>query len=445
MTMHGFLTPITYNKHMQVNMVDPTRYEDLKVLVVDDELILLKVVESTLKKQPYGVITTDSVQQALEILKSEEIAAVISDYKMPKIKGVEFLEKVRKEYPSVIRIMMTAYAELDVSIEAINRVGVFRFVQKPWEQIEFLNTIESALEFYMVRKEKEEVECTLQEHLGQLNGDPVEPSGELADVIDELKRRNQKLARMNEQLSQSDKMNSLGLMAGMLAHDISAPLTMVLEKLDVLFSRENLTAQDRELLLEVKPQIQRIDSLAKSIQNYSRKSPDQYEKIDVVESIQSAIGLAQEVVDFKNIEVVECYPEEMAYVHGVKSQIDQVFIILIQNALQGINNSGTLTCEVNRPETDARDNTSWRINIFQTGQNPQAGIPWLDTDSYESNGEIPRGFGLNICQRVIEEHQGHLQVLQEQADETLFAITFPRMNGHAETSSTRKARKRSHD
>jgi len=424
---------------MQVNMIDPTRYEDLKVLVVDDELILLKVVESTLKKQPYGVITTDSVREALEILESEEIAAVISDYKMPKIKGVEFLEKVREEHPAVIRIMMTAYAELDVSIEAINRVGVFRFVQKPWEQIEFLNTIESALEFYMVRREKEEVEHKLQEHLRQLNGDPVEPSGELAEIIEELKRRNQKLAMMNEQLSQSDKMNSLGVMAGMLAHDISAPLTMVLEKLDVLFSRENLTDQDRDLLLAIKPQIQRIDSLAKSIQNYSGKSPDQYEKIDVVESIQSAIALAQEVVDFKNIEVVERYPREKAYVHGVKSQIEQVLMILVQNALQGMADRGTLTCEVSRPEADAAESATWQINLRQTRQRLQETKPGSTASSFESNGKLQSGFGLNICRRVIEEHQGHLQVIDEQADETLFAITFPRMNGHAVTQSSPKA------
>lgn len=422
---------ITHHKHMQVKMIDTERYEDLTVLVVDDELILLKVVESTLKKQPYGVVTTDSVEEALDILESREIAAVISDYKMPKIKGVEFLEKVREEHPSVVRIMMTAYAELDVSIEAINRVGVFRFVQKPWESIEFLNTIESALEFYVVRKEKEEVERKLQEHLGKLDGDPVEPRGELAEIIEDLKERNRDLARVNEQLSQSDKMNSLGLMASMLAHDISTPLSAALEKLDVLFSRENLTEQDRELLLEIKPQIQRVDSLAKSIRNYSRKSPDQYEKIDVIDSIQSAIALAQEVVDFKSIEVLEQYPSETPYVRGVKSQIDQVFMILIQNALQGMESSGVLSCEVD----GAVAGDIWRVIIRQTGNHHQNGDQDPILTDLKVAGEASNGFGMNICRRVIEEHQGQIHV-ESQPEETLFSITFPRMNGHAEEHST---------
>ncbi len=407
-------------------MVGSSKLKGLSVLVVDDELILLKVVESTLKKQPYQVITTESVEEALAILNEREVAVVISDYKMPRIKGVEFLEKVRKEHPSVIRIMMTAYADLSVSIEAINRVGVFRFILKPWEQIEFLNTIESALEFYLVRSEKAEIERQLQEHTQQLHTDTEEQSAEKTRIIQELRERNQELARINQQLRQSDKLASLGSMAELLAADISTPLSEVLEKLEVLYSRSNLTDLDRELILEMKPQIQRIKSLAKSIYNYAQKSNKTHEKVDLVESIRNALGLAQEVVDFKNIEIVEQYPVEKTLISGMKNQIEQVFIILIQNALQSMENSGTLICGITgQPGGNGKDAAQWHVSIASDGHP-------LSTDMFASLADPEdrdktkfTNFGLNICQQIIEEHNGQVEVGNNSENGSFLRIKLP--------------------
>lgn len=407
-------------------MVDSSRFKGLSVLVVDDELILLKVVESTLKKQPYEVITTESVEDALTILNQREVAVVISDYKMPKIKGVEFLEKVRKEHPSVIRIMMTAYADLSVSIEAINRVGVFRFILKPWEQIEFLNTIESALEFYLIRSEKAEIERQLREHIQQLPTDTGEQSAENTRIIEELRERNQELARINQQLRQSDKLTSLGSMAELLAADISTPLSAVLEKLEVLYSRDNLTDLDRELILEMKPQVQRIKSLVKSIYNYAQKSNKTIEKVDLVESIRNALGLAQEVVDFKNIEIVEQYPKEKTLISGMKNQIEQVFIILIQNVLQSMDNSGKLICDItSQPGENGKDAARWHVSIANDGDP-------LPTDMFASLTDPERrdemnftNFGLNICQQIIEEHNGQMEVGSNSENGSLLTIKLP--------------------
>ena len=116
------------------------------ILVVDDEPILLSIVKSILTKQSYVVYTALSAKEAHGILSESEIAVVISDYKMPGDNGIDFLERVRMEYPGIIRIIMTGYAEVHVAIDAINRAGVFRFLEKPWDQDEFYTSVQTAVE-----------------------------------------------------------------------------------------------------------------------------------------------------------------------------------------------------------------------------------------------------------------------------------------------------------
>jgi DNA-binding NtrC family response regulator len=122
------------------------------ILVVDDEPILLSIVESILTKQSYVVYTASSAQEALDILADHEIAVVISDYKMPGDNGIDFLERVRMQYSDIVRIIMTGYAEVQVAIDAINRAGVFRFLEKPWDQEEFYASVQTAIEAHGNRK-----------------------------------------------------------------------------------------------------------------------------------------------------------------------------------------------------------------------------------------------------------------------------------------------------
>lgn len=116
------------------------------ILVVDDEPILLSIVKSILTQQSYVVYTASSAKEAYELLSVHEIAVVISDYKMPGDNGIDFLERVRMQYPDIVRIIMTGYAEVHVAIDAINRAGVFRFLEKPWDQDDFYTSVQTAVE-----------------------------------------------------------------------------------------------------------------------------------------------------------------------------------------------------------------------------------------------------------------------------------------------------------
>ena len=103
------------------------------VLFVDDEPSILRSVVRTFHDADLRILTVDSGEKALEILGQENIAVVVSDNRMPGMSGIDLLARVRTITPDTVRIMMTAYADLQTAVAAINSSEVFRFVIKPWD------------------------------------------------------------------------------------------------------------------------------------------------------------------------------------------------------------------------------------------------------------------------------------------------------------------------
>tara|TARA_R100000027_G_scaffold7932_4_gene6000 strand:- start:21430 stop:22581 length:1152 start_codon:yes stop_codon:yes gene_type:complete len=103
------------------------------VLFVDDEIKALKVFEKAFRNQ-FSVFTAPSTAEAMEVLKehSDEIGVVIADQKMPGGSGIDFLHEVRERFPDKIRLLTTAYTEIETLVGAINEGSVFRFISKPW-------------------------------------------------------------------------------------------------------------------------------------------------------------------------------------------------------------------------------------------------------------------------------------------------------------------------
>jgi len=103
------------------------------VLFVDDEENILHSVERVFSDKDIRILKASSAEKALEIIKTEDIAVLVSDNLMPGMKGTELLSRARDISPDTVRILMTAHADLATAINAINEGEVFRFVVKPWE------------------------------------------------------------------------------------------------------------------------------------------------------------------------------------------------------------------------------------------------------------------------------------------------------------------------
>lgn len=122
------------------------------VLFVDDEVSILNAVERTFQDSGLRVLTANSAKKALEILERDEIAVIVTDNMMPGMNGIELLTRIRMLSPDTVRVMMTAYADLNMAIDAINKSEVFRFVTKPWNNDDLITVVnEGITRFQVVR------------------------------------------------------------------------------------------------------------------------------------------------------------------------------------------------------------------------------------------------------------------------------------------------------
>ncbi|MET0432174.1 MAG: response regulator [Hyphomicrobium sp.] len=168
--------------------------QPVEILIVDDEPQAVKYFKKAFGAK-YDVLTATSADEAETIILSgnHNIGLVISDQRMPGRSGVSLLNRVRNERPDIIRMLTTAYADLDSAIDAVNKGEILRYISKPWDLRVLEAEIDQAITFYLLKNE-----------------------------YDMLLR--DKLSAMHRTLLR-DRMNDLALLSGMLPYD-NAPSTM---------------------------------------------------------------------------------------------------------------------------------------------------------------------------------------------------------------------------
>jgi PAS domain S-box-containing protein len=188
--------------------MDPT------ILYVDDQQENLDGFRFTFRKN-YIIHTALTAVEGFRILEENEISIVISDQRMPDMLGTEFLNQVALRFPYSVRIILTAFADFDAVVGAINEGQVYRFLTKPWNRDEMRMTIENAHESYMLRKENFKLIHDLRDANDNLNANNILLQKEieerkliekeLQDHRDNLEKtvhaRTKELAATNEELS----------------------------------------------------------------------------------------------------------------------------------------------------------------------------------------------------------------------------------------------------
>ncbi len=127
-----------------------------KIMLVDDEEFVLTSLTRSLRREGYELTSFTGAEEALEYLQDNAVDAIISDHRMPNITGLEFLIRVRKRYPNIIRILLTGYADMEVAIRAVNEGKLYRFLTKPWDDDELKVTLVNAMQVrdLMLRNEE---------------------------------------------------------------------------------------------------------------------------------------------------------------------------------------------------------------------------------------------------------------------------------------------------
>ena len=169
-----------------------------RILVVDDEGIVLVALREILMREGYNVMTHSNPLQALEALKKESFSVIITDQQMPMLTGLEFLAQARRLQPDATRILITAVLNLDTVIDAINKGEIYRFVVKPWLREELLATLKSAVQRYELTCRNQILQAStlaMNEKLRQLNGS-------LEQQVTRVAEQNKELEELNRQLQQ---------------------------------------------------------------------------------------------------------------------------------------------------------------------------------------------------------------------------------------------------
>jgi len=136
--------------------------DKIKVLYIDDEKSNLLTFKALLRREGYEIHITDSIEEARKILEENSINVVVSDQRMPVMTGVEFFESILQDYPKPIRVLTTAYTDINSVIDAINLGQVYKYVSKPWNVDCLKNAILQSFEVYKLREHNEMLISDLQ-------------------------------------------------------------------------------------------------------------------------------------------------------------------------------------------------------------------------------------------------------------------------------------------
>ncbi|MES2822890.1 MAG: HD domain-containing phosphohydrolase [Pseudomonadota bacterium] len=145
------------------------------ILFVDDEENVLTSLRRLMRKQPVNSFFATSAQAGLELLATQHIDVIISDMRMPNMDGAEFLARCKEQWPNTVRILLTGHSDITATIKALNKGGIYRYLNKPWDDDELVAAIMRGLQITQLEKEK-------------------------AELLKITQEQNEKLSRFNEEL-----------------------------------------------------------------------------------------------------------------------------------------------------------------------------------------------------------------------------------------------------
>ncbi len=138
------------------------------LLFVDDEPSILSSLKRLFRPHGYRIFTAEGGALGLDVLAQEKIDLVISDMRMPNMDGAHFLEQVRLRWPESIRILLTGYADIESTINAINKGQIYRYINKPWDDNEIVLIVREALERRRLEQENSRLNSVVEAQMAEL-------------------------------------------------------------------------------------------------------------------------------------------------------------------------------------------------------------------------------------------------------------------------------------
>lgn len=133
----------------------------INILYIDDEILNLKAFQASFRRM-FNIYIAPTAEEGIEILNNHKIEVILSDQRMPERTGVDFFESILNTYPHPVRILLTAYSDINAVIDAINKGQVYRYVTKPWNDFDLKLTIENAYQLYLLKEQNNKLNVKYQ-------------------------------------------------------------------------------------------------------------------------------------------------------------------------------------------------------------------------------------------------------------------------------------------
>lgn len=134
------------------------------VLLVDDEINILQALQRLLRRETFRIVSATSGEEALKLLEQlSNVALILSDQRMPQMNGAELLRRSREISPESFRVLLTGYSDLGDAVDAVNRGGISRYLNKPWDDSELLQIVRSSVENYSLTQENKRLQVLVNQ------------------------------------------------------------------------------------------------------------------------------------------------------------------------------------------------------------------------------------------------------------------------------------------
>jgi two-component system probable response regulator PhcQ len=388
---------------MQPNFYD---YKRFAILYVDDEEKALKLFDRTFSDR-FRILTAPNAAEGFRILqeKKDEIGLLMTDQRMPGEKGVQLLERARQFRPRIIRILATAFTDIDAAVDAVNSGAIYKYVHKPFDVPLLDLTLKRSLEFFIVQRERDQL---LREKLSVLHNMMI-----------------------------TDRVVSLGIMAAGLGHHIRNSLVAVRTFLDLApakLGEENVNLEDlrdpnfwNDFYKHVQAQIERITSMLSDLGiAVSNTEPVFEDKIDAKSVIAEAAAACAPDLQRKNLTLVQDLPDDLPQLVVNKNQFRKLFELLFRDEITTLSEGNEIRI-TGRISQSASLVPEVQISITDSGNGlPQEALRSV-FDPFFVRADQPQEFGINLmgCYFIVFHHGGRIEARNRPEGGAEFILKFP--------------------
>jgi hypothetical protein len=381
-----------------------------KLLVVDDERMILELTSMVLTSRGFDVSVVDNALDAYEMIEREQPALVLLDYMMPKVNGLDALKEIRERFPETYVIMFTGKGSEEVAVELM-KSGASDYVLKPFSNAKLVERIENVLRIRSIELHNKALILEQERLL-----DEIESWNRTLE--ERVEQKTVELEMAHHEVLLTEKLAALGHLSAGMAHEIRNPLNSISLFAQVMSSGLEDEPEMKSYSEKIINEVERIDAILVKLLSTSKRSHFQLRTIHIDRVITTSLQSFLEQMNVQDVALQTELGEKTPAILADADELGQIFSNLFANALFEMKAGGTLSVTLESDDKEAL------ITVSDTG----GGIPeeHLNNifDPFFTTKDRGTGFGLSVVLRIVKTYAGRINV-ESNSQGTSFQIWLP--------------------